>query len=129
MAPIIAEDLTEWHFGDWEGKTFAELKGNPLWDRFNTVRSRTRPPGGEIACEVQSRMFLEIERLVSCHPGATIALVSHGDPLRLLIAALLGIPIDRMNAFEIHTGSLSVAQFNGWGPRVLSLNRTGEISL
>jgi probable phosphoglycerate mutase len=128
LAPVIADGLSEWNFGEWEGKTFAELKGNPLWNRFNTVRSATRPPGGEIAAEVQSRIFQEAERLAARHRGEVIALVSHGDPLRLLIAAFLGIAIDLMHRFEIETGSLSIVQLEEWGPRVLSVNRTAELS-
>jgi probable phosphoglycerate mutase len=128
LTPVIAEGLGEWHFGEWEGKTFAELKGNPLWARFNSVRSATRPPGGEIAAEVQSRILHEVERLAARHRDETIALVSHGDPLRLLIAAFLGSAIDLMHRFEIETGSLSVARLEEWGPRVLSLNRTAELS-
>jgi broad specificity phosphatase PhoE len=129
LAPVIADGLSEWDFGEWEGKTFAELKENPLWNRFNTVRSVTRPPGGEIAAEVQSRIFQETGRLAACHPGQTVGLVSHGDPLRLLIAAFLGIAIDLMHRFEIATGSLNVVQFDEWGPRVVSLNRTAELAI
>jgi probable phosphoglycerate mutase len=128
LAPVIADGLSEWDFGEWEGKTFAELKGNPLWNRFNTVRSTTRPPGGEIAAEVQSRIFQETERVAARHRAEVVALVSHGDPLRLLVAAFLGIPVDLMHRLEIATGSLSIVQLDEGGPRVLSLNQTAELS-
>jgi probable phosphoglycerate mutase len=125
---VIANGLSEWDFGEWEGKAFSELKENPLWDRFNTVRSATRPPGGEIASEVQSRILREAERLAARHHGEVIGLVSHGDPLRLLIASFLGIATDGMQRLEIHTGSLSVVELNEWAPRVLGLNRTAELA-
>lgn len=129
LSPVVAEGLTELRLGEWEGRTFAELTGNPMWDRFNAVRSCVRPPSGEFAAEAQTRILLEVQRLAVPHAGETIALVSHGDPLRLLIAAFLGIAIDLMQRFEISPGSLSVASVAEWGPRVLSLNRTAELAL
>jgi probable phosphoglycerate mutase len=118
------EELGEVHFGEWEGKSFAELDGRSDWVAYNTSRSSVRPPGGELMIECQARMVREVERLAGEHPDDTIAIVSHGDPLRSLVSYFLGIPIDLLQRFEIHPASVSVAQVAEWGPRVLCLNRT-----
>src|SRR5262245_39583283 len=41
--PVTMEPaLIEFDFGDWTGKTFAELDPDPVWRRFNEVRSLAR---------------------------------------------------------------------------------------
>ncbi len=115
------------HFGEWEGKTYADLAQRPEWNAFNTVRSAVRPPGGELMLECQMRMVREIERIAREHPNDTVALVSHGDPVRALLAYFLGISIDLITRFEISTASVSVVQVADWGSRIVCVNRTGEI--
>jgi len=127
LSPRPVEDLGELLFGEWEGKSIAELDKREDWQRFNTCRGSVRPPGGELMMESQLRMVRQLECLTARHPQEQIALVSHGDPLRSLIAHCLGIPLDLMLRFEISPGSLSIVQSEPWGARVLSLNQTGEI--
>src|SRR5205085_10507784 len=40
----VADEFDEIDFGDWTNRTFEELASDPLWERFNTVRSNTAPP-------------------------------------------------------------------------------------
>ena len=127
LSPRPVEDLGELLFGEWEGKSFAELDGREDWRRFNTCRGLVRPPGGELMMESQVRMVGQLECLGERHPDEQIALVSHGDPLRSLIAHCMGIPLDFMLRFDIDPGSLSVVRSEPWGTRVLSLNQTGEL--
>src|SRR4051812_30297042 len=51
------DDLGEIRFGEWEGRSIAELDRLPDWQRFNSFRSGTQPPGGEFLFEVQARML------------------------------------------------------------------------
>ena len=107
---------------------------SPTWTsattrrRFNTVRSLTRAPGGEIAVETQARMVRKIHELAGRHDGGTVAIVSHGDPLRAAIAYFLGMPLDFLLRFEVHPASLSVVELGEWGVEVLCVNdRGGEV--
>jgi probable phosphomutase (TIGR03848 family) len=124
--PRQVEDLGEVRVGEWEGKSFAELDTHPDWVAYNTMRGGVRPPGGELMIECQMRMVRQVERLTQEHPDDTIAIVSHGDPIRSLITYFLGIPIDLFQRFEISPGSLSIAQLTDAGPYVLCVNRTEE---
>ena len=81
------EDLGELLFGEWEGMSFAELDGREDWRRFNTCRGGVRPPGGELMIEspdAHGRPVRMPRRAASSTNRS--ALVSHGDPLRSLIA-------------------------------------------
>lgn len=79
--------------------------------------------------EAQARMVRQLDCLRERHPGECIAIVSHADPLRALLAHFLGIAIDLMLRFEISPASVSVVESGEWGPRILCVNETGDIPL
>jgi probable phosphoglycerate mutase len=129
MVPNIREDLGEFRFGDWEGRTFEELNHDPRWRHFNETRSTVRAPGGELMVEVQTRMMREVENLRCEHDGETVIVVSHADPLRSLIAHYLEIPLDLILRFDVGPASISILRFTGDSPSLLCLNRTQELSI
>jgi ribonuclease H / adenosylcobalamin/alpha-ribazole phosphatase len=124
LEPRRDEELGEVRFGEWEGLAIADLEKLEDFRRYNLFRSGTRPPGGELMSEVQNRMVRELVRLAGHHAGETVALVSHGDPIRALLAWSLGIPLDLLLRFEVGTASVSIVEIAEWGPRVMSLNVT-----
>jgi len=124
IEPRTVDDLGEVRIGEWEGKSFAELEGQVEWAAYNQSRSSVRPPGGELMIECQTRMVRSVQRLAQEHPEETIAVVSHGDPIRSLLSYFLGAPIDLLQRFEINPASISIVQVASWGPRILCMNRT-----
>jgi broad specificity phosphatase PhoE len=123
-----AEAWNEIDFGDWTGRELADLDPIPEWRRFNTLRSSSTIPGGENMAEVLGRVLRELDRLTALHPAsaACVAVVSHGDVLRTLLAYALGIPLDLLLRLEISPASISVLEVTGQGPRLLLLNGTEE---
>lgn len=117
--------LDEIDFGEWTGRTLAELDVIPAWRAFNEERSTTRIPGGELIGEVLERALEACGRISRTHrnPGAVVALVSHGDVLRALIAHFAGISLDLMRRIELSPASLSVVSLGPY-PRLLLLNST-----
>ena len=57
----ISDALDEVDFGDWTGRRFDELEGDPAWDEWNSARSSARPPGGESMAEAVARGVAGIE--------------------------------------------------------------------
>jgi probable phosphoglycerate mutase len=128
LTPQLDPDYGEFHAGEWQGVTLEDLGKRDDWRRFNTIRSLTRAPGGEIAIETQARMVRKIHELAGRHKGETVAIVSHGDPLRCAIAYFMGSPLDMLLRFEVHPASLSVVDVGDWGSKVLCVNdRGGEL--
>lgn len=119
----IDEGLLEVAFGDWTGRGFDEMEQEPLWRRYHEFRSGIRIPGGEMAVEIQARMVAVTERLRKESPNARVALVSHGDPIRYLVAFYLGIPIDLALRLEIAPASVSEVEVADWGAKVHGVNR------
>jgi len=118
--------LIEVDFGDWTGQTVEQLAHDPLWERFNRLRSMTRPPGGDLMLDVQSRMIDELEELRAAWPGETIAVVSHQDAIKAALAHYAGIPLDLFLRFEVQPASVSILQLSDRGPRIMCVNNTGE---
>jgi probable phosphoglycerate mutase len=119
-----APDAGEMRFGQWTGRTFAELDADEAWQRWNHLRSAARAPGGESALEAQARIVALLERVRVAHPDACVAVVSHADVIKLALAHALGSPIDLMRRIEISPASISTIVLDRLEVRVLGVNDT-----
>ncbi|HYC03562.1 MAG TPA: histidine phosphatase family protein [Azospirillaceae bacterium] len=115
-------EVTEVDFGEWTGRRFAELEGDPRWLRWNAFRSGAVTPGGESMQQVQLRMVTHLERIRREEPTGTVAVIGHADPIRATLAWALGMTLDLMLRLEVAPASLSRLELAEWGVRVLSVN-------
>jgi probable phosphoglycerate mutase len=113
VAVQIAPELDEVDFGSWTGLSFKELDKDPLWHRFNRHRAMTRIPNGESMAEVAARMTLFLRSRAAREGDGDIAVIGHGDPLRLAVVSLLGLPIEAMLRLEIAPASLNIIRVAG----------------
>jgi len=118
--------LDEVDFGAWQGRAFAELAGDPLWERWNSERGSAGTPGGETMAAAQERAWDHVVETALARSGETLAMVSHCDVIRAVIARVLGLSLDRLLAFEIDPASLSRIEVGNWGARLLSLNEVAH---
>jgi len=110
-----------WLSEAWQGKTVEELRDDAEMERFLSDPSR-RSPRIEPIEEVKSRAVAAVERLRSERPGETVVAVSHGDPLRALVAHYIGLSLSEIRRLLIENGSVSVVRFNPRGPQLTTLN-------
>lgn len=122
----IAPELDELDFGEWTGRSLADLADDPRWALWNTYRSSHRPPGGESMLEAQARVVGLTQRLRRQDPHGRVVLVSHADVIRALLLHALAMPLDLFIRIEVEPGSVSVLQVEDWGARLLRLNDMGE---
>jgi broad specificity phosphatase PhoE len=120
---VIANEILELDFGEWNGKTTAELNADPRWAKWNRDRATMRMPGGELMAEVQSRVVTFLVDLHAKNPGGTFAIVSHGDSIRAAICCFLGMPLDLLPRLQIDTASCSILKLDDGGAHVLAINR------
>lgn len=118
----IADGLDEVDFGEWSGRSFEALEGDPQWDAWNAARATARPPGGESMAEAIDRAANTLRDLASSHADQTIAAVSHCDVIRGLIAHYIGLPLDNLLRFDVDPASVSRIVLGDWGARVASVN-------
>jgi probable phosphoglycerate mutase len=118
----VAEALNEIDLGEWSGRSFDALDGDPQWRNWNAARSLTRAPKGETMLEVQARAVGFVERMRRAWPDSGVVLVSHADVIKAGLAYYLGLPLDSHARFEISPASLSALAVGDWGARVLVMN-------
>lgn len=119
----ILDDLAELDFGEWTGKTFAEIRKDPRWPAWASHRSLSRIPGGETMREVQRRVVEAIMEMREQHPDEAVVVVSHGDVIRAALVFALGMPLDFYGRIEVATASLSTVRIDANGVRVIAVNQ------
>ncbi|HEX2270316.1 MAG TPA: histidine phosphatase family protein [Pyrinomonadaceae bacterium] len=108
LEPVnISESFNELDYGDWTGETIESLDRDPVWRRFNTVRTRTRIPGGESILSAQTRIVDGLKRLSLKHENGNVAIVSHADMIKAALAYFAGLDLDQMNQIDVPPCSIT----------------------
>jgi broad specificity phosphatase PhoE len=101
----LRDDLMEWDYGAYEGRTTAEIRaersGWTLWSEG--------VPGGETAAEVGARADRVIAELRAA--GGDAAVFAHGHLLRVLAARWLGLEPTAGRLFALDTATISALGF------------------
>lgn len=120
--PQVEPELIEMDWGEWEGRTFDELRAElgPVYSMTEALGLDYRPPRGESLRDVQARVERWLAR-VSSQPGPVVA-VTHNGVLRAMVAALTGWDMvskppvrllpDRIHLFEADRGHVGSIEWN-----------------
>jgi len=122
------DGLGEVRFGDWTGRTLAQLARTRLWGSIQHVPSGVRFPGGESFLETQHRAVHEVNGIAAAHPRRVVAVFSHGDVIKLLVAHYAGLPLDLFQRLVISPASVTAVAAGDGVPRILRMNDTGGVS-
>ena len=80
------EGWAEMRFGAWEGLTYAEImRRDPQALGAWWGDASIAPPGGESFDSLALRVLAARERAVAAHPGESVAVLTHGGPVRVLV--------------------------------------------
>lgn len=123
------EAVGEVRYGTWEGAKIKELAKEKAWHAVQHYPSRFRFPEGEALREVQGRAIAALEGLATCHEAREmVAVVSHADLIKLVLAHYLGVHIDLFQRIVISPASVSVLALMKDGMvRILRLNDDGPL--
>ena len=113
----VDEDLAEWNYGEFEGKTSAEIRefvpGWRIWSDY--------VPGGEQQDEIITRMTRVMNRVRYSRLKRVIAF-GHGHSLRVLATCWISIPISRGSSFPLQTATMSVLGYEKETPALVTWN-------
>lgn len=127
---IVSEPgLIECDYGDWTGKSLADLTQEPLWRAVQDHPSSVKFPGatGESMAGMQSRAVAAVRSWNDVlGPEATYIAVSHGDVIKSIIADSLGVHLDNFQRIVVDPCSLSVVRYSELRPFVVSVNGDGN---
>ena len=109
LAVIKEVGLRERDFGDFEGKTFAEIE---LLLPEQSQRWRKRDPefypsGGETLVTLRARVLEAAVRVAAQHPGEQIALVGHGGVMDVLYRAATGLDIQAPRTWTLSNAAIN----------------------
>lgn len=120
---IVDNNLKEWDYGVYEGKTTAEIRAEiPNWSVW-----KDPIVDGESAEQVGTRADQVIARSLAAAPsGGKVALFAHAHILRILAARWLGLAATEGSLFSLSTGSVSVLGWERETRVISSWNRSFE---
>lgn len=106
----------EWQVGDWEGRTYLDIKKNDPDQYHNWCVDpiRNAPPNGESIVQLSERIKESLIDLIANneYEGKTIAMVTHSGIIRSIIVHALDMPIRNFWRLSIPTGSITKIDFS-----------------
>ncbi|MFL6179799.1 MAG: bifunctional RNase H/acid phosphatase [Actinomycetes bacterium] len=123
---VVDDDLRECNFGEWDGKTFADVQRDDK-EALDTWLGSTAvaPPGGESFDQVELRVRAARDRMLEQFAGSNLIVVTHVTPLKTMLRLALDAPTHAYFRIEIKPASLSTISWFGDG--AVSVRSVNEI--
>ena len=120
-SPLTADiGLRERGFGEFEGKTYAEIEA--LWpqasQQWRKREPNWAPPGGESLTTMRERVLTTASTLAQQHIGGQIVLVAHGGVMDILYRLATGQELQAPRSW--HLGNAAINRLL-WTPDGLTL--------
>ena len=102
------------------GVGIAAVYSSPIERCRQTVAPLTSParfrfPDGETLSEVQWRAVAAVEQLATTHASESVAVGSHADVIRVILANYLGTPLDLIHRINVLPASVSIVDLSPSG--------------
>jgi probable phosphoglycerate mutase len=126
LAPQIHEGLREINYGAWEGGQEATVKASDparfaAWVSDPAIHA---PPGGESGFAIAARAVAVIEQIRADGAHGNVAIFSHKATIRVLVCALLGLPIGRFrDRIACPTASVTSFEYAARGPMLVQIGQ------
>jgi len=113
----VREELREWDYGAYEGRTTLEIRRQvPGWSVWTG-----QVPDGESVQEVSARADRVLGEIRSTE--GDVAIFAHGHLIRVLTARWLGLPPQDGRLFALDTATVSVLGYERETPVIRSWNQ------
>ncbi len=121
----VDDRLVELDFGDWDGRSRAEVVAIDDENRRTVEAWEADPtlpaPGGESLADVERRAVELARDLAATRAGSTVALVTHMGVIKTLLLSALGMPLSSAARIFLDPATISVIDWCG-GPVVRLVN-------
>lgn len=99
----------ELSFGEWEGMTYKQMSAHSpaLFEEWMRDPEHISTPNGETLQQLAQRVRAAFDEVKNKHEDQTVLVVSHSGALQALLAALLGVELNRYWQFKVAQASLS----------------------
>lgn len=126
FTPQLDEDLVEWDYGGYEGRTTKEIRetlSDPSWTVFDDGVTAGATPG-ETVEEVAARASRVLTRVSDAVQEHDVALFAHGHYLRILAATFLRQDARFGAHLLLDAGAVCVLEHERGEPAIRSWNET-----
>lgn len=108
------EALRELNFGVLEGRSYDEAAAlyPDLYRNWMERPTETQFPGGEIFSQMCARVLGAARDLVARHEGETILFMTHGGPIRVILADALGVPMANIFRMAQRYGAMNNLRYS-----------------
>jgi len=104
LAAAVDDDLAEWNYGSYEGRTTNEIRRDrPQWNLWTDGA-----PGGESPAQIQQRIDRLLARVRPAVHSGDVALVGHGHALRVVGARWIGLAVAGGGLLALDTATICV---------------------
>ncbi len=105
----VMDGFREVDFGDWEGRLIADVWREQGSDarRFFADPVNAAPPNGEPMPVFEQRVLAAWHQLLQSMRGEHVLLVAHGGTIRVLLAHVLAMPLNRIASLDVPYASAS----------------------
>ncbi|HEY8302526.1 MAG TPA: bifunctional RNase H/acid phosphatase [Jatrophihabitans sp.] len=118
----VDDNFAEVDFGAFEGLTFAEAQAaEPAAFAQWAGSTDVAPPGGESFAALARRVRRGRDAIVAAHPDATVLVVTHVTPIKLLVRAALDAPMAALFHMHLDVATVSALDYSGDGSASLRL--------
>ncbi len=110
----LDERLAEVGFGEWEGKSAAEIEqGAPgALVRFRQDPVNARPEGAEPLADFHARVAAALDAVLARYPEQHVLLIGHAGVIRMAFAWALHVPLEHAYRIEVANAGLTRLRFD-----------------
>jgi probable phosphoglycerate mutase len=122
LTPVVEDGLREIAYGAWEGKREVDVKRDDpeAYEAWRSDPALVAPPGGDSAFAIAARALPVLLKARTEHPMGHVLLVSHKATIRVIVCALLGMPLGRFRSHvACPTASITSFEFGDRGPMLV----------
>ncbi len=120
----LLPSLREIDLGTWGGLTLAQIKERFAVEYALLEQGHDVPRGGaETLSALRRRVVEVVEAIMAQHLGETLVFVTHGGPVRMLLAHALGAPdVNKIPFHHIGNTSVSIIEHSSsaWNVRLVN---------
>lgn len=123
IKPVARADLREISLGEWEGRTFEEIRSKYPGEfaKRGEAIATYRPVGGESFLDCSRRVVNAFNDILSSSTG-DVLIVGHAGVNRLILSFVLGLPIENIFQFSQEYGCMNLISHEKSGFRLELLN-------
>lgn len=125
-----AAGLNEIDLGEWEGRTFDEVRSSweELYEKRGSCFDSVPPPQGESFKDLQARVVPAFEEILHRHVNGNILIVAHGGVIWTLMCRILGFRLNDMFYYPMDYCGIHLLRQSGEHIRMIKYNWSPVLS-